>query len=104
MSSEINRNIELLTKSSDKPSAKPRKETFIIDENGDLHFLHYDTVKKYIGAICKKMYITHLDVDKITNNVYPKLKTKNTIDDVDEQIIMSASEMVTDHYDYPRIA
>ena len=75
-----------------------------IVNNGLTKVLGYDTIKKYIATICQKMHVEHLDTDKITNNVYPKLKTKNTIEEVEDQIVMCASEMVTDHYDYPCIA
>ncbi|XWV26085.1 ribonucleoside-diphosphate reductase large subunit [Tupanvirus soda lake] len=75
-----------------------------IINNGTIKLLKFDTIKKYISVICQKMKVEHLDVDKIASNVYPKLKTKNTINEVQDQIVMSASEMVTDHYDYPCIA
>ena len=62
------------------------------------------SVKKYIEVICLKRRLNHLDVDKITDNVYPKLKRINTIQEIKDQIITSASEMITDHFDYPAIA
>lgn len=66
--------------------------------------LRRDTIKEYIKSICQKMKVEHLDIEKVLNNVYPKLKTINTIKDIEEQIISSSSEMVVDHYDYPCIA
>jgi ribonucleotide reductase alpha subunit len=82
---------------------KPSENIYIID-NGIVKLLKYNTIKKYILAICQKMNVQHLDTDKIAKNVYPKLKNVNTITEVDDQIVMSATEMVTDHYDYPCIA
>ena len=66
--------------------------------------LEIESVEKCIGSICKQMHKEYLNIKKITDNVYPKLKNINTIKDVEDQIVMCASEMVTDHYDYPCIA
>lgn len=73
-------------------------------KDGKKQPLKYDTVKSSIHIICKKMEITHLDTDKLASVVYPKLKTKNTIDDIKKLIVACSSEMVTDHYDYASIA
>lgn len=79
-------------------------ENIYIIDNHKVKILGRNTIRKYIAAICDKINIGHLDLDKITDNVYPKLKLKNTIQDVNEQIIACATEMVIDHYDYPYIA
>ena len=76
-------------------------DNIYIINNGYIKPLAYATVYKYIFSICEKMKIEHLDIDKITKNVYPKLKINNTISEIENQIIMCASEMVIDHYDYP---
>ncbi|XWV24838.1 putative ribonucleoside di phosphate reductase alpha subunit [Tupanvirus deep ocean] len=103
--------IEQMKYYKDTPTSDVMKETddqvydkIYIVNNGIIKLLKFETIKKYISVICQKMKVEHLDVDKITKNVYPKLKTKNTINEVQDQIVMSASEMVTDHYDYPCIA
>lgn len=57
----------------------------------------------YLNAICAHIDIPFIDVNKILHNVYPKLKRINTIDDIEEQIIASASEMAVDHHLYPKI-
>ena len=75
-----------------------------ISENNTTRKLNYETIEKYITIICSKMNVGHLDIKKISDNVYPKLKKINTIHEVNNQIVMSASEMITDHYDYPAIA
>ena len=67
-------------------------DVYILD-NGIKKPLHYETVKKYIASICQKMKVQHLDIDKITNNVYPKLKTVNTVQEVEDVIVMSTSEI-----------
>ena len=85
-------------------STKDVSNVHVIDDKGDIRLLPYQTLKKYISVICDKLNIKHLDVEKITNNVYPKLKSKNTVQDIDDQIIVCSSEMVIDHYDYPKIA
>ena len=81
-------------------------DIYLTDGNDDDfgYILDYATVRSYINAIAQNMNVMHLNIDKLANNVYPKLKTKNTIEDLQFQIITSASEMVTDHYDYPSIA
>ena len=83
---------------------KKYNSTIFLDYNGTIQVLTLQTVKKYIVSILEKMEINYLDADKLVHNIYPKLKTINTIKDIDEQIIASSSEMVTDHYDYPKIA
>ena len=80
------------------------KEIYISDDNGDILEFNSMTLNKYILEICKKMKLMHLDIDKIVNNVYPKLKNINTANDINEIIIMSATEMICDHYDYQYIA
>lgn len=45
-----------------------------------------------------------IDLNKIVESVYPKLKTYNTIEELEEQIISSSTEMIIDHYNYPKIA
>lgn len=78
-------------------------DIYIVD--GDNYtILTTENVGRYIELICQELKADHLDVTKITKNVYPKLKTVNMLDDVKNQVVMCASEMVTDHYDYPRIA
>lgn len=75
---------------------------FSIDDNIEL--LDKSTIFEYIDLICNKINLMHLDIHKLVDNIYPKLKQINTIDNINEQIVMCASEMVTDHYDYPSIA
>jgi len=75
-----------------------------LTNNGVTKILTYADIKEYINNICQKMNAQHLNVDKLANNVYPKLKNQNTIKDVEYQITTCASEMVTDHYDYPAVA
>lgn len=77
---------------------------YIVDNNKKNKLLKHTAIRDYIFTICRKMKVEHLDADKITNNVYPKLKKINTIKEVEDLIVMCASEMVTDHYDYPCIA
>lgn len=87
-----------------KTEFKPQNDKIYITDGDVTKILEYDTIKKYIQTICGLMKIEHLDSDKLVKNVYPKLKTFNTVEEVENQIVMSASEMVTDHYDYPCIA
>nr|WBF70676.1 ribonucleoside-diphosphate reductase large subunit [Megavirus caiporensis] len=74
----------------------------IID--GNVIPLYRDIIKQYIESISQKMEINDIDIDAIVNNVYPKLKDINTLDDIQNQIIASSSEMMIDHYNYPKIA
>ena len=72
------------------------------EKNETLMPLKEDYIRSYLEAICNKIGID-LDVNKILSNVYPKLKKYNTINDIDDQIIASASEMAVDHHLYPKI-
>ncbi|AKI80048.1 ribonucleoside-diphosphate reductase large subunit [Acanthamoeba polyphaga mimivirus] len=80
------------------------KETIYLDHNGSIQVITSEIIRTYVEKIFEKMEVTHLDIDKMTKNIFPKLKSINTIKDIDNQIISTASEMVTDHYDYPKIA
>lgn len=75
-----------------------------ISNGNEINIFTRETLHKYLTSICQKNNIEHLDVEKIISNVYPKLKTINTPKEIDEQIIMSTTEMIIDHYDYPQIA
>ncbi len=66
--------------------------------------LQKDYVRNYLVSVCEKNNIGHLDIEKILNNVYPKLKKVNEYKDIDDQIIASASDMSVDHYDYQKIS
>lgn len=90
--------------STDKKPPQLFEEHIFLVNGKKITPLRIDIIKKYIASICQKMKVEYLDIDKIANNVYPKLKTMNTIKDIEEQIISSSSEMVVDHYDYPCIA
>lgn len=85
----------------------PDDQVYIINTvNGDTtrKLLSYNDLYKYLFSICQKIDKEYLDVGKITDNVYPKLKMENTLDEIEYQIVMCTSEMVLDHYDYPSIA
>ncbi|MEM3062063.1 MAG: ribonucleoside-diphosphate reductase subunit alpha [Nitrososphaerota archaeon] len=75
-----------------------------ISANGQVVALSSDTLRDYIRKICQQMKVDHLDVDKVVKHVYPKLKEINTLEEVDDQIVTTTTEMITDHYDYPCIA
>ena len=77
-----------------------------IDRNGSkvLKSLEPQNIKSFIDTIVAKGNIQGLNTDRIVNDVYHKLKEINTIADIDQQIISSASELACEHYDYPKIA
>lgn len=79
-------------------------DVYIYNKRNRLQLFKQETIKKYLSSICEKASLSHLDIDALANNVYPKLKKKNTIEEIKNQIIASASEMMTDHYDYQYIA
>lgn len=75
-----------------------------LKNNNKIRKLTHESIYQYISAISLKMDILNLDIDKLVNNIYPKLKRVNTMQELDEQIITCATEMVVDHYNYPKIA
>ncbi|ANB50699.1 putative ribonucleotide reductase large subunit [Powai lake megavirus] len=79
-------------------------ENLKIIVDGNTMPLYRGIIKQYIESISQKMEINDIDIDAIVNNVYPKLKDINTLDDIQNQIIASSSEMMIDHYNYPKIA
>lgn len=85
-------------------SIKKDQICIISHDEQSMHLFTLDTLRKYITKICETIAKKHLCVDKIVANVYQKLKNVNTIDEINEQIIMSTSDMMVDHYDYPCVA
>src|SRR5437868_5112520 len=75
---------------------------FMVDD--EVAIFEREFIREYLDDIVEKIDLQHLNIEKLIDNIYPKLKKVNTIEDIDEQIVMSASEMVTEHYDYPNIA
>jgi ribonucleoside-diphosphate reductase subunit M1 len=73
------------------------------DEN-NIVTLHYEKILDFINMLCMRLDVLHLNTKKITDSVYSKLKEKNTINDIEEQIISVTSNFVTEHYDYPKLA
>ncbi len=110
---KIRENIaELVALYNNNNNNKVIPETPINNQNDDIYIVHndtigslnYDTLTESIVTICKLMNVEHLDANKLSKNILPKLKTYNTLSEVEDQIINCASEMVCDHYDYPSIA
>lgn len=81
-----------------------KSSNIYIVHDGINKILSYANLKKSIQIICQKINAPHLNVDRITSSVYSKLKTHNTLREIDDQIIATTSELVIEHYDYPRIA
>src|SRR5581483_6732240 len=67
---------------ANEPFIRPNIKNVYLIDGQKTKILNLETIKKYILTICQKMKVEHLDIDKIANNVYPKLKSKNTIKDV----------------------
>lgn len=78
-------------------------DIFIINDNIKL-VLHEIYILRYLKYICKEMKINDLNVHRLVSVIYPKLQKINTIEDVDNQIILSASDMAINHHDYFSIA
>lgn len=77
---------------------------YLRNSDGNYVVLTQQSVYSFIHSICEHLKIRHLSVEKITNNVYPKLKTQNSLDEFENLIISCATEMAIEHYDYPKIA
>lgn len=76
---------------------------YIVNDNTKL-ILHDVYILRYLKHICKEMKIRDLNVNRLVSVIYPKLQSVNTIEDVDNQIILSASDMAINHHDYFAIA
>ncbi|AGF85217.1 reductase large subunit [Moumouvirus goulette] len=118
MSFKVSNNVvESISNSHDKiKKLKENKLTKIVPKNvnndnsisviinGVKQPLYKEVVRKYIISVFQKMKIEHLNVDPLIENVYPKLKDINSLLDIENQIIASSTEMLADHYDYPKTA
>ena len=87
---------------SDREKITPNK--FIIDSSDNKRLLDYDTIVEFISGISLLMKINDIDVKKISQNVYPKLKDENTLEEIDQTIIACATDMIIEHYNYSAIA
>ena len=58
----------------------------------------------YISRICEKIGKSDLDIERLATNVFIKLKLINTIEEIENQIVSTSSEMVYYHYDFSCIA
>ena len=70
-----------------EPITPPKCKSKSVDQiyvtlDGKFKLLRRDLIRTTIFNICQQINVPHLDVDKITDNVYPKLKTQNTLEDV----------------------
>lgn len=86
-----------------KTNEKNNVPILLRDKNQKLRILTKESIHQYIDAICKKTGTKYLDINKLVNNIYPKLKQVNTMKELDEQIVSCSTEMIVDHYDYPTI-
>ena len=83
------KNIFLTTTFNGKKCRVPLKQKFL---------------EEYVEKICESANTKYVEVARIVNNVYPKLKDVNSICDIDEQIISSVTDMSVYHYEYEKIA
>ena len=58
------------------------KKYIIVNEN-TVKLLGFDTISKYIMAICQKVNNNSLDISKMIKNVYSKLKVINSAKDIE---------------------
>ncbi len=58
----------------------------------------------YISNIFDKMRISHLDLKKIVEIAYPKLKKVNTLQDIKKIIVTCSMDLIFHHTDYGKIA
>ena len=77
---------------------------YIIDQGNQIRPLMYDSVKKYIEGICREMNLTYPNADRLTANIFPKVKKHNTITEIEELVIVCAADMIIEHYEYGSIA
>lgn len=95
-------NINTISNYQKKPNFNPNG---VYIKNSDKRLsLSFESVQKYVSTICNIRKLQHLDSKKVADNVYPNLKTINTSKDIEDQVVVSASELATEHYDYPQIA
>uniref|UniRef100_A0A6C0C679 ribonucleoside-diphosphate reductase n=1 Tax=viral metagenome TaxID=1070528 RepID=A0A6C0C679_9ZZZZ len=76
---------------------------YIVIDN-KVNELKKELISSLLKEICTLNNLMHLDIAKLADRVFSYMKKFNTIDDINKQIILTASEMVTEHYDYPSIA
>ena len=71
--------------------------------NGQVKDYSLEQLRTYINEICSNSLI-EMNIDHLLKSVYSKLKYINTQNEIDEQIINSASNMIALDEDYSRIA
>ena len=81
-----------------------KESVFIITSNGSVKLFPYETLCDNIRKIVEMRKLNHVDCDLISKRVYQKLKEHNTLEEIESQIVATASEMIIIHYDYSSIA
>ncbi|BCS83273.1 ribonucleoside-diphosphate reductase large subunit [Cotonvirus japonicus] len=100
----INNDADIINDDTDIINDNNFSDTIYLEVNDQKQILKRDAIKEYIDNILQQLDINYLDANKLTDRVYPKLKSVNTNNDIENQIVSSASEMVIYHHDYPKIA
>lgn len=63
-----------------------------------------DMLFDHILQKCEGIDMQTLNLQKVAQNVYPKLLSDNTVEDVDDLIVSVTTSMMIDHPDYQKIA
>jgi ribonucleotide reductase alpha subunit len=77
---------------------------YVADGNGMFKPFTPDNLQVYLNMVCQKNNRKYIDIGEIVNNVFPKLKSYCTVDEIEAQIIASCSDMAIIHNDYPKVA
>lgn len=65
--------------------------------------IYESNIYQYIEQICQENELKNVDIVRLVKMVYPKLKDINSEQDIDEQIVSSATDLAANHYDYEKI-
>lgn len=79
-------------------------DIYLINSDKKREILTCRDIQDQLENICLRRKITGLDLKRLANNVYSKLKSVNTQQEVDEMIVTTSAEMSTENYHYPKIA
>lgn len=81
---------------------KTDDRVFVVDSKGRRPIVLRD-LETYIQQICSIRNITGLNPNLLATKAFAQLKNKNTMKEIDEQIVTCAADLAATHYMYPYI-
>lgn len=85
-------------------SANSANSTITVQNGDEIISISKESLITYVGEIISECGCSGLSETKIVDLLFDRLKEVNTIQDIEDEIISVASELTSNHHDYPKVA